>query len=927
MSTIRLRPALALGLLLAHVAPPAAAGGVYLLSAPDQPPLADLQSAVDAAVEGDTLIVAGGDYPGFTIDAKSLALIVPGTSAARVTGPVRIRNLASGQSVSISGLWVEVSSADLPTANSQGHALIAEDCAGHLRFQDCLFLGANWATDQFSTCGSFLFPRGGDGALFDNCARVSLVQCELEGGDGAGSSSCCCSIGGVGGHGLAALQSRLSIQECSVRGGQGGDNGAEGGDGGSGLRIDGGWIYATGSSFTGADGGYGHDFLCPVFGGDGGNGVWASAGTEVALQSCTLIKGLGGNSFCGNPGSGGLQFTGGGTLEIVPPPARTLRATSFVADDELVGIEVRGQPGDAVWLVWSDRPAWIELASIANAWLVPFPHPLTQAPQGVIPAGGVLSLSVPAGDVSIPLRRRMLQAMVRSSQGATFLTGVRHIAVVDRGAPPDCDGNASNDWLDVLAGGVNDCQPNLVPDACEPDCDGNGVPDECQIGNATMHVDPAAPPGGNGMPCAPFRTIAEAALAAPAEGTLLLHDGVYVGPDNRDVALGNKALTIRSQNGAAAAVIDLLGAGRAFRVVSPTTTVVSINPKIVLEGVTIANGSVSTGGGAVDTSFAHIELRDCEFTDNSAALGGGAVRFVDSLVTVRNCGFIGNASLSGLPGQGRGGAVLYEKTPGPLNVDYPLFFDCRFVDNAARVGGALLSNLPPRAEYHRVAFLGNSALEDGGALHLTGWQPADPMANCLFAGNVAGGRGGAVFASSMPNVPVIVNSFGCTFVHNQAGSAGGALFLAADDFDIFGFDRVFNGIVWANSAPVGPQIALATATTGVGPLLSVAHTDLQGGQAAIAVLNGSIQWGAGNLDVDPLFADPDGPDGVVGTFLDNDYRPVAGAPVNDAGWNSMATTWGIYDLDREPRLVEDPAAPNTGQGTAPIVDLGAYEFP
>ena len=33
-----------------------------------------------------------------------------------------------------------------------------------------------------------------------------------------------------------------------------------------------------------------------------------------------------------------------------------------------------------------------------------------------------------------------------------------------------------------------------------------------------------------------------------------------------------------------------------------------------------------------------------------------------------------------------------------------------------------------------------------------------------------------------------------------------------------------------------------------------------------------------------------------------------------------------YDLDGRPRFTDDPAAMDTGAGTPPLIDVGAYEF-
>ena len=48
------------------------------------PDFTDIQSAVDAAAEGDTILVEAGSYPTFQIDAKSVSILAV---AARRSGP------------------------------------------------------------------------------------------------------------------------------------------------------------------------------------------------------------------------------------------------------------------------------------------------------------------------------------------------------------------------------------------------------------------------------------------------------------------------------------------------------------------------------------------------------------------------------------------------------------------------------------------------------------------------------------------------------------------------------------------------------------------------------------------------------------------------------------------------------------------------
>ena len=94
--------------------------------------------------------------------------------------------------------------------------------------------------------------------------------------------------------------------------------------------------------------------------------------------------------------------------------------------------------------------------------------------------------------------------------------------------------------------------------------------------------------------------------------------------------------------------------------------------------------------------------------------------------------------------------------------------------------------------------------------------------------------------------------------------------------------------------------------------------------------------GIGNLDLDPMFVNAWGADRIPGTE-DDDLRLATGSPAIDAGDNlavlsDFADLDGDgntseptpFDLDGNPRFVDDPATMHPGN--APIVDIGAYEF-
>ncbi len=86
-----------------------------------------------------------------------------------------------------------------------------------------------------------------------------------------------------------------------------------------------------------------------------------------------------------------------------------------------------------------------------------------------------------------------------------------------------------------------------------------------------------------------------------------------------------------------------------------------------------------------------------------------------------------------------------------------------------------------------------------------------------------------------------------------------------------------------------------------------------------------MRGGVGNHGLDPLLADPDGPDGIAGTE-DDDLHLTPGSPAIDAADNFALRKDVTVDLDGAPRFVDDPDTKDTGNGDPPLVDMGAFEF-
>jgi hypothetical protein len=89
----------------------------------------DIQSAVDAAQDGDAILVPGGTFAGFTIQGKELTVV--GIAGTQIQTQVVVRDIAYPRRVVLAGLTV-----DRPTPPMlnplTGIALRITDSTGHV---------------------------------------------------------------------------------------------------------------------------------------------------------------------------------------------------------------------------------------------------------------------------------------------------------------------------------------------------------------------------------------------------------------------------------------------------------------------------------------------------------------------------------------------------------------------------------------------------------------------------------------------------------------------------------------------------------------------------------------------------------------------------------------------------------------------------
>ena len=352
-----------------------------------------------------------------------------------------------------------------------------------------------------------------------------------------------------------------------------------------------------------------------------------------------------------------------------------------------------------------------------------------------------------------------------------------------------------------------------------------------------------------------------------------------------------------------------------------TTGGVTIRDTIFTANATNPNATFGYGG-AVWVGRGAADFERCAFGLNAAfadtVAEGGAVYISTSLpspTTFTDCLFTANYAEGGLTTSG--GAI------GGTLAEIDLL-RCRFINNNAAPGAdgsyggavALEGRLENLARIVACQFLGNDA-QFGGALATLGEDAEFRVAGSVLAANTAD-FGGGIYCEG----PLRIDS--STIAHNTAEFfPEGAGIVAGLTQPV----TIENSVLWGNDAN-GTTDEEAQLSVVLAP--NIRYTDLQGWTGA---------WGgAGNFDADPLFPDPDGPDDTAGTE-DDDYSLGPYSPCTDAGDNSLVPD-DVLDMDGDgnttekmpldvygdPRRSDDPDVPDTGAGTAPLVDMGAAEF-
>ena len=298
--------------------------------------------------------------------------------------------------------------------------------------------------------------------------------------------------------------------------------------------------------------------------------------------------------------------------------------------------------------------------------------------------------------------------------------------------------------------------------------------------------------------------IAQGLNDAGPDGTLILKNGTYTGPDNIGIFI-NDGVTIQGEGSGKGVVID----GDFVNTIFIINTTSNINVTFI--DLNFINGYAHYygGGGALFMNGTNLMVTfiNCSFVNQEGYHNGGAICNYYGDLIISGCNFT-NTSCSGYFGDG-GGAIFNYK--GFLNLTDSNFTNCRMIGHQC-FGGAVYAD--SNAYIANCNFINCYSSYGGGAVGYfgTGYVGIDfvntTIINCNFINNTAVTFGGAVVWSSANG-----SITRCNFVNNKVlydtatWGGGGAIALGVTIIDIQ-YNRFLN-----NTAITGGTI-LNTSNSG-----------------------------------------------------------------------------------------------------------------
>ncbi|RPH71796.1 hypothetical protein EHM76_06080, partial [bacterium] len=302
-------------------------------------------------------------------------------------------------------------------------------------------------------------------------------------------------------------------------------------------------------------------------------------------------------------------------------------------------------------------------------------------------------------------------------------------------------------------------------------------------------------------------------------------------------------------------------------------------------------------GGGLNIFQSDVDIYDSTFSENTAGNGGGI--FLEESNLMLN-GFQISNNFARDPNKGYGGGIdIYKSSAVMVNG--------KVSENEANYGGGLTNETLSNSNFVNVNFSNNHAVYLGGAVGNIITSTVS-VVNGIFYDNSALYGGG--FGNGQDSVDKSSFSLVNTdFLRNSTTDSGSAVFNSSG-----AASSISNSIILDNNP--FEQLYISQVP------LSINYSIVQDGCPSLVTCNHIITS-------NPMFMDP----------INGDLRLLGSSPAIDAGDNS-ALPLDFYDLDEDGNKEEpfpmdfvlqkrfvDHSTLDTGSGSPPIIDLGAYETP
>ncbi|MFC1634371.1 right-handed parallel beta-helix repeat-containing protein [Planctomycetota bacterium] len=330
----------------------------------------------------------------------------------------------------------------------------------------------------------------------------------------------------------------------------------------------------------------------------------------------------------------------------------------------------------------------------------------------------------------------------------------------------------------------------------------------------------------------------------------------------------------------------------------------------VLDGFTITGGGGSRlwiseesefdwAGGGIFFDASSGTMKNCAIMQNRVKdVGGGVMAYSNSSVTMNNCIISGNSATTE---SGGGVCCGYDSS---VTMTY-----CTIVGNSVgQVGGGVISYSNSSVTMNYCTIMENSAAQGGGGVFCGENSSSVTMAHCAIIGNTAGIGGGGLEIWHQASAALI----NCVIARNTTVFGGGIICAP------YGYQgcsvTVTNSILWGNNASQGREIRVENPAT-----FSISYSNVAGGQTGVSVESGgTLNWGEGNIDADPLFA-------CIGYWNDKGTRDPSDDVWVPADYH-LKSQAGRWDCDSQTWVQDEATSPCIDAGD-PMSPIGLERFP